>query len=71
MTDQPALMTVEEAATYLRTASVTVYKLMRSGALPGVKVGHSWRIRRADLDMYIRGNAQQQPSVRRKRPTER
>jgi excisionase family DNA binding protein len=60
-------MTVEEAATYLRTASVTVYKLMRSGALHGVKVGHSWRIRRADLEAFVTSDVKPPPGGRRNR----
>jgi excisionase family DNA binding protein len=66
LTNQPELMTLEEAATYLRVNRMTVYRLMRQHTLPGVKVGRQWRIRRADLDVYIRGTAQPQLGVRRK-----
>ena len=52
MTDHE-LLTCEEAAAYLRLAPQTVYRLLRAGALPGVKVGRQWRVRRADLDAYL------------------
>jgi excisionase family DNA binding protein len=49
------LMTCEEAATYLRLHARTVGRLLAQGKLPGVKVGRQWRLRRADLDAYLRG----------------
>ena len=51
------LMTCEEAATYLRLHVRTVGRLLKQGKLPGVKVGRQWRLRRADLDAYVRGVA--------------
>jgi excisionase family DNA binding protein len=49
------LMTCEEAATYLRLHPRTVGRLLGQGKLPGVKVGRQWRLRRTDLDAYLRG----------------
>lgn len=51
--NQPDLLTVEEAAAYLRVNLVTLYRLLKRGALPGVKVGYQWRILRADLDQLL------------------
>ncbi len=48
-----AVMTPEEAAAYLRVNPQTVYRLLRRGTLPGVKIGRQWRIRRADLDAHF------------------
>ncbi len=45
-----AVLTPEEAAAYLRINPQTVYRLLRAGKCPGVKIGRQWRIRRADLD---------------------
>ncbi len=47
------LLTVEEAAAHLRVNPQTVYRLLRAGKLPGVRVGRQWRVRRADLDAYL------------------
>src|SRR5215212_8775514 len=54
MTDH-ALLTPEEAAAYLRVTPQTVYRLVRAGKLPGVKVGHLWRLRRVDLEAHLAG----------------
>jgi excisionase family DNA binding protein len=70
MPDQPDLMTVPEAAAYLRVGSQTIYRLVRRKALPGDRVGGQWRIRRVDLEAYIRGKGQPQIWVPRKRPAE-
>jgi len=37
-------LTVSEAAKKLRVKNVTIYRMARSGKLPAVKVGRSWRI---------------------------
>ena len=45
-----AVLTPEEAAHYLPVNPQTVYRLLRAGKCPGVKIGRQWRIRRRDLD---------------------
>ncbi len=50
---QHQLLTVEEAAAYLRVTPPTVYRLLRAGKLPGVKVGRQWRVRLADLEALL------------------
>lgn len=52
-TAEERLLTVPEAAGYLRVSVATVYRLLRRGAMPGVKVGKSWRIPQATLDAYL------------------
>ncbi len=47
-------MTVDEAAQYLRLNSSTVYRLVRRGDLPGVKVGKQWRLHKEWLDEWFR-----------------
>ena len=49
------LLTPEEAAVYLRLNPQTTYRLLRSGHLPGVKIGRQWRIRKSSLDAYLDG----------------
>ncbi len=58
--DEHDLLTCEEAASYLRLHARTVGRLLTQGKLPGVKVGRQWRLRRADLDAYLRGPARQE-----------
>ncbi len=54
--DKPTLMTVEEAAQYLRLHPSTVYRLVRLRKLPAVKVGKQWRLDRETLEGWLREN---------------
>jgi excisionase family DNA binding protein len=49
------LLTPEEAAVYLRLNPQTAYRLLRTGQIPGVKVGRQWRIRKSAIDAYLDG----------------
>ena len=48
--DWPRLMTVERAARELSVSRVTIYELLKCGALKSVKVGASRRIVSASVD---------------------
>jgi excisionase family DNA binding protein len=47
------LLTPEETAEQLRIARVRVFELIKTGALPSVKIGNSRRIRATDLEKYV------------------
>lgn len=47
------LLTVQEVADELRVSDMTVYRIIKRGELTAVRVGNSYRIRRADLDEYL------------------
>jgi excisionase family DNA binding protein len=47
------ILTPEEVAVLLRVDKETVYRNLRSGRLPGAKVGGQWRTRRADIDLFL------------------
>ncbi len=49
-------LTTDEVLGYLRINARTVYRLIRTGELPAVRIGRQWRIRRCDLDSWINGN---------------
>ena len=49
----PALLTVAEVAELFRVSSMTVYRLIRNGELPAVRVGRSYRVREEDLQSYL------------------
>lgn len=38
------LLTVEEAAAKLKLATATVYRMVRRGDIPAIKIGKVWRI---------------------------
>lgn len=46
-------MTVAEVATLMRVSTMTVYRLIKAGELPAVRVGKSYRIRESDVDAYL------------------
>jgi excisionase family DNA binding protein len=52
---QPRYMTLEDVATYLSVSVPQVYALVRSGALPAIKIGGRgvWRVDRGQLDTYL------------------
>ncbi len=47
------LLTVAEVAAQLRVSTMTIYRLIRSGELPAVRVGRNYRVRAAELDAYL------------------
>ena len=46
-------LTTEQVLGYLRVTPRTIYRLIRSGELPAVRVGRQWRFRRGDLDEWL------------------
>ncbi len=46
-------LTVQEVAELLRVSSMTVYRLIKAGDLPAVRVGRSFRVRDVDVDGYL------------------
>ena len=47
------LLTVAEVAELLRVSNMTVYRLLKAGELPSVRIGKSFRVREDDLDAYL------------------
>ncbi len=54
-----SVMTVAEAAKYLRTHPSTLRRFARQGIVPAVKLGGTWRFRREDLDQWLHGQSSQ------------
>jgi excisionase family DNA binding protein len=54
---RPRYLTVEEVAEVMRVSKMTVYRLLHSGELPGVRVGRSFRVPQDALDAYLRSSA--------------
>jgi excisionase family DNA binding protein len=49
------LLTVAEVAAQLRVSTMTIYRLIRSGELPAVRVGRNYRVRADELEAYLEG----------------
>ena len=46
-------LTVQEVADLMRVSSMTVYRLIKAGELPAVRVGRSFRVAEVDVDTYL------------------
>ena len=55
------LMTSHELADYLKVDLRTVYRYIKQGQIPKVKVGGRWRFRRSDIEAWLRGDIQVEP----------
>jgi len=53
ITDQPALLTVEEVARFLRISRAKAYELAAQGGIPTVRMGRSVRVRRDRLEAWL------------------
>ena len=58
-------LTVEEVAEVMRVSKMTVYRLLHSGELPGVRVGRSFRVPQDALDAYLRSSSTVPPREER------
>lgn len=47
------LLTVDEVAAILRVSRMTVYRLIRNGQLPAVRVGRGYRIKAYAVEKYL------------------
>jgi excisionase family DNA binding protein len=47
------LLTVAEVAAIMRVSNMTVYRLIKSGDLPALRVGKNYRIRESEVDRYL------------------
>lgn len=56
MKTKPSFVTPNEVARALRVSKQTVYRVVSAGRLRALHIGGSIRIRKADLDLYIREN---------------
>lgn len=48
-------LTTEEVLEYLQVNLRTIYRLIKAGKIPAVRVGRQWRFRKADLDVWLDG----------------
>jgi excisionase family DNA binding protein len=47
------LQTVSEVAATMRVSNMTVYRLIKNGELPAMRVGKNYRIRETDVERYL------------------
>ena len=66
-----AFLTTEEVLEYLQVNLRTVYRLIKAGKIPAVRVGRQWRFRRADIDAWLTTQQTPSPAVATDRSTDR
>ncbi|MBL7198583.1 MAG: helix-turn-helix domain-containing protein [Anaerolineae bacterium] len=49
----PQIMTISQVARYLGLHELTVRRLAREGAIPALKLGRQWRVKRDLLEEWI------------------
>jgi excisionase family DNA binding protein len=47
------LLTVGEVASTMRVSNMTIYRLIKSGQLPAIRVGKNYRVRESDMNRYL------------------
>lgn len=53
MPDNVPLMTVKELCNFFRVKRITIYRLIKDGQLPAIKVGKELRFERKDIEQFI------------------
>ena len=48
-----SFLTTEEVLDYLQVNLRTVYRLIKAGKIPAVRVGRQWRFRKRDIDAWL------------------
>src|SRR5512134_674746 len=70
---EEAFLTTEEVLEYLQVNLRTVYRLIKAGRIPAVRVGRQWRFRKSDIDAWLesqrpRGQRQAVPAAAKPAP---
>jgi excisionase family DNA binding protein len=50
---EESFLTTEEVLDYLQVNLRTVYRLIKAGKIPAVRVGRQWRFRKRDIDNWL------------------
>lgn len=66
---RPTIMTVQEVARYLRVHAITVYRMIRLGQLPAIRVGRGWRFKKDEIDSWLHKHESNSQSNSQNQPT--
>jgi excisionase family DNA binding protein len=62
-------LTTEEVLEYLQVNLRTVYRLIKAGKIPAVRVGRQWRFRKRDIDAWLDSQRPRSGAARSAAPT--
>ena len=61
---EEGFLTTEEVLEYLQVNLRTVYRLIKAGKIPAVRVGRQWRFRKRDIDAWLESQRSHQTAAR-------
>lgn len=64
-------LTTEEVLEYLQVNLRTVYRLIKAGKIPAVRVGRQWRFRKRDIDAWLDAQRAHDPRPMAAEPADR
>ncbi|MBP6917613.1 MAG: helix-turn-helix domain-containing protein [Legionellaceae bacterium] len=50
-------ISIDGAAEYLDVSSVTIYRWLEKGRIPGHRVGRQWRFKLSEIDEWVRSGS--------------
>lgn len=53
MAEEKEIMTIRQVAEFLQISEVTTYRLVQADKIPAFKIGHSWQVKKDDLNEFI------------------
>ena len=56
---EESFLTTSEVLEYLQVNLRTIYRLIKAGKIPAVRVGRQWRFRKRDIDAWLDGQRRQ------------
>jgi excisionase family DNA binding protein len=59
-----SFLTTEEVLEYLQVNLRTVYRLIKAGKIPAIRVGRQWRFRKRDIDAWLESQRPRSGSAR-------
>ena len=59
--NEEGFLTTEEVLDYLQVNLRTVYRLIKAGKIPAVRVGRQWRFRKSDIDAWLESQRPRNP----------
>ena len=54
MPETTNLLSLKEIATYLGVSRQSLYRMVKSNAIPAYKIGGAWRFRMAEVEDFLR-----------------
>jgi excisionase family DNA binding protein len=58
------ILTVQEVSDYLKISKTTIWRWCKEGKLGASKIGHSWRIHRAEVERVLTQGLDETQSTR-------